>query len=210
MASRRLTRGRFSKVPVTFWARNMFCVSCICIYHQIFNDFGKWARNCASIQPDLLLKFAFGPETFRGHSRNGPLACTSSLPADIAYLLPDRRSKDNGKGIRARPFLPDFWTPQCNTGHLQKGHMPALHSRSLFENIQLEFMIVYRFLFTVFIVFGICFWDIKKMYSLSFLNLWGNGMSNCIYNHINPFAPEPPVTARADPRPSCRFWRHQF
>ena len=27
---------------------------------------------------------------------------------------------------------------------------------------------------------------------------------------INPFAPEPPVTARADPRPFYPLWRHQF
>ena len=27
---------------------------------------------------------------------------------------------------------------------------------------------------------------------------------------INPFAPEPPVTARADPGPFYPLWRHQF
>ena len=118
--------------------------------------------------------------------------------------------REFGRALSFRPFerlsaTQATWAPACTCLHL-----PALHSRSLFENIQLEFMIVYRFLFTVFIVFGICFWDIKKMYSLSFLNLWGNGMNNCIYNHINPFTPDPPVTARADPRPCCRFWRHQF
>jgi len=35
-------------------------------------------------------------------------------------------------------------------------------------------------------------------------------MNNCIYNYINPFAPEPPVTARADPRSPYRLWRHHF
>ena len=28
--------------------------------------------------------------------------------------------------------------------------------------------------------------------------------------YINPFAPEPPVTAHADPRPFYPLWRHQF
>ena len=28
--------------------------------------------------------------------------------------------------------------------------------------------------------------------------------------HINPFAPEPPVTARADPGPFYPLWHHQF
>ena len=27
---------------------------------------------------------------------------------------------------------------------------------------------------------------------------------------VNPFAPEPPVTARADPGPFYPLWRHQF
>ena len=27
---------------------------------------------------------------------------------------------------------------------------------------------------------------------------------------LNPFAPEPPVTARADPRSFYPLWRHQF
>ena len=27
---------------------------------------------------------------------------------------------------------------------------------------------------------------------------------------FNPFAPEPPVTARADPGPFYPLWRHQF
>ena len=28
--------------------------------------------------------------------------------------------------------------------------------------------------------------------------------------NLNPFAPEPPVTARADPGPFYPLWRHQF
>ena len=34
---------------------------------------GLWARNCATIQQVLILKFAFGPEKFPGLSRNEPL-----------------------------------------------------------------------------------------------------------------------------------------
>ena len=35
--------------------------------------------------------------------------------------------------------------------------------------------------------------------------------SSCCYcDFINSFAPEPPVTARADPGPFYPLWRHQF
>ena len=34
---------------------------------------GLWARNCATIQQVLILKFAFEPEKFPGLSRNEPL-----------------------------------------------------------------------------------------------------------------------------------------
>ena len=30
------------------------------------------------------------------------------------------------------------------------------------------------------------------------------------HDRINPFAPEPPVTAHADPGPFYPLWRHQF
>ena len=30
------------------------------------------------------------------------------------------------------------------------------------------------------------------------------------FAYFNPFAPEPPVTARADPGPFYPLWRHQF
>jgi len=32
---------------------------------------GLWARNCATFQQVLMLKFALGPEKFPGLSRNG-------------------------------------------------------------------------------------------------------------------------------------------
>ena len=35
---------------------------------------GFWARNCATIQQVLILKFAFGPVKLSGLSRNGPQA----------------------------------------------------------------------------------------------------------------------------------------
>ena len=31
-----------------------------------------------------------------------------------------------------------------------------------------------------------------------------------LLKEVNPFAPEPPVTARADPGPFYPLWRHQF
>ena len=33
---------------------------------------GLWARNCATIQQVLILKFAFGPKKSAGLSKNGP------------------------------------------------------------------------------------------------------------------------------------------
>ena len=36
------------------------------------------------------------------------------------------------------------------------------------------------------------------------------GELKLILSSINPFAPEPPVTARADPGPFYPLWRHQF
>ena len=64
----------------------LFCVCCVCIQDQSFSEnntmklsvneailIGLWARNCATIQQVLILKFAFGPEKFPGLSRNGPL-----------------------------------------------------------------------------------------------------------------------------------------
>ena len=35
---------------------------------------GLWAKNCATIQQVLILKFSFGPEKFQGLLRNGPQA----------------------------------------------------------------------------------------------------------------------------------------
>ena len=72
-----------------FGLGELFYVFCIYIQDQSFKNFnndtmklsvnkakltGLWARNCATIQQVLILKFAFGPEKFPGFSRNGPQA----------------------------------------------------------------------------------------------------------------------------------------
>ena len=81
--------ARFSKVPVTFQARKAVLCCSLFIQDQSFNNFennttkllvndakltGLWARNWATIQQVLILKFALGPEKFPGVSRNRPLA----------------------------------------------------------------------------------------------------------------------------------------
>ena len=79
----------FSKVPITFIFPAWKVVLCLlCTQAQTLNNFenntmklseneailtGLWARNWATIQQVLILKFAFGPEKLRGLSRNGPL-----------------------------------------------------------------------------------------------------------------------------------------
>ena len=67
------SRQRFGK---------LFCVCRVYIQDQSSNNFendamklsvneAKLTKNCATIQQVLILKFAFGPETFPGLSRNG-------------------------------------------------------------------------------------------------------------------------------------------
>ena len=53
---------------------------------------GLWARNYATIQQVSISKFAFGPETLPGLSRNGPLEKGYNsrgvlLLEDLRYLL---------------------------------------------------------------------------------------------------------------------------
>ena len=75
-----------------FGPENLFCVRHVRIHHQSFNNFENdtiklsvnkaklaslWARNCATIQQVLILKFSFGSEMFPGLSRNGPRTCHS-------------------------------------------------------------------------------------------------------------------------------------
>ena len=74
----------------------LFRVFCVCIQDQGSNNFendiinlsvnkakltGLWARNWATIQQILILKFAFGPEKFPGLLRNGPL-----VPGPVPHL----------------------------------------------------------------------------------------------------------------------------
>ena len=71
----------FLESPITFRTS-------VCIQYQSFIDFETdimklsvneakvtdlWTRNCATIQLDLISKFAFGPEKLPGRLRNGPL-----------------------------------------------------------------------------------------------------------------------------------------
>ena len=46
---------------------------------------GLWARNCATIQQVLILKFAFGPEKFQGLSRNELLELYLVYPINEPY-----------------------------------------------------------------------------------------------------------------------------
>ena len=79
----------FSKVPILNFSgpKSYFMFCCFCIHDQSFNNFdndtmklsvneakltGLWARNWATIQQVLILKFALGPEKLLGLSRNGP------------------------------------------------------------------------------------------------------------------------------------------
>ena len=79
-------RARFSKVPITF--RALKVLLCLLRLHSSFNNLendiiklsvneakltGLWARNCATFQQILILKFAFELERLPGLSRNGPL-----------------------------------------------------------------------------------------------------------------------------------------
>ena len=65
----------------------LFFVCCVCIQDQSLNSFENstmklavneaklsvlWARNCATVQQVLILKFAFGPEKLPGLSGNEP------------------------------------------------------------------------------------------------------------------------------------------
>ena len=45
----------------------------------------------------------------------------------------------------------------------------------------------------------------KKIFPETKMKIWSTAKM-----FFNPFAPEPPVTARADPRPFYPLWRHQF
>ena len=81
----------------------LFCVCCVCIQDQSFNNFenntmdlsvkeekltGAWARNCDTIQQVLIFKFAFGPEKkFPGLSRNGPLGLIVHALATAGSLV---------------------------------------------------------------------------------------------------------------------------
>ena len=48
---------------------------------------GVWGRNCDTTQQVLTLKFAFGPETFPGLSRNGPLGLIMHALATAGSLV---------------------------------------------------------------------------------------------------------------------------
>ena len=83
------TRDPFLERPVNFnfRARKAVYVCRVCIQDQSFNNFendtmklsvnkakftGLCARNCATIQQVLILKFAFGSENLTGLSSNSP------------------------------------------------------------------------------------------------------------------------------------------
>ena len=45
---------------------------------------GLWASNCATYSTGLDFKFVFGPKTFLGHSRNGPLVSLNQLGSGLS------------------------------------------------------------------------------------------------------------------------------
>ena len=49
---------------------------------------GLWARNCATIQHFLILKFAFGPENLLGLSRNEPIFAMQRVTPSLFLSLP--------------------------------------------------------------------------------------------------------------------------
>ena len=52
----------------------------------------------------------------------------------------------------------------------------------------------------------------QQCFVLNFLEVdisW-NLTDEILWTFLNPFAPEPPVTTRADPGPFYPLWRHQF
>ena len=72
---------------VKFGPGKLFCVCCVCIRDQCFNNFENntlklvvneakltslWARNYATIQRVWILKFAFGAKRLPGLSKNEP------------------------------------------------------------------------------------------------------------------------------------------
>ena len=64
---------------------------------------GLWARNCATIQLVLILKFAFGPEKFPGLSRNRPLE--SNAPRPLMHSHQYKRYK----GVFQLASKDSFW-----------------------------------------------------------------------------------------------------
>ena len=77
--------GLFLESPNNFSSPKSCFFVCVCIQDQGTNNFendiikvsvnkakltGLWARNCATIQPVLVLKFAFTPEKYPGLLRN--------------------------------------------------------------------------------------------------------------------------------------------
>ena len=89
-----------------FGLRKLFCVCCVCIQDQSFNNFenntmdlsvneekltGVWSRNCDTIQQVLILKFASGPKSYRvfrdliPFRPNNARACYSGLVNDHQF-----------------------------------------------------------------------------------------------------------------------------
>ena len=62
----------------------------------------KLTKNCATILQVLILKFAFGPETFPGLSRNGENRTRKALPGrSIKALKHSQRFKCKGEQTKA-------------------------------------------------------------------------------------------------------------
>ena len=113
-------RGSFLESPGTFsGAEAVLCCS-VFIQDESFNNFennamklllndakstGLWARNCATIEQFLILKFALGPETFPGVSRNRAQVVASWVNTDFLLDQITRESR------RTR----EFYITSCTT-----------------------------------------------------------------------------------------------
>ena len=78
---------------------------------------GLWARNCATIQLVLILKFTFAPEKLSGLSRNGPApGLKTGVENDRFFSLKHGQDLENQAahphqefpgGVPRAPMLPD-------------------------------------------------------------------------------------------------------
>ena len=84
--------GNFSGSEICFvfvvFACKIKVLICLKKIQWNFQLTGVWARNCATIQHFLILKFAFGPEKFPDLSRNEPIFVMQRVNPSLFLSLP--------------------------------------------------------------------------------------------------------------------------